>query len=48
MTARAAGAGVAFTRNLNEVTERLPEVTERARRLPASQVVLDGEVILEG
>jgi DNA ligase 1 len=34
-----------FTRNLNEVTERLPEVVARARELLVTDVVLDGEVI---
>jgi len=38
-----------YTRNLNEVTDRLPEVVEIARSLPADQIVLDGEVLgLEG
>ncbi len=38
-----------YTRNLNEVTDRLPEVVEVARSLPAHEVVLDGEVLgLEG
>ncbi|HSJ27613.1 MAG TPA: ATP-dependent DNA ligase [Acidimicrobiia bacterium] len=32
-----------FTRNLNEVTERVPEVVDSARRLPVTAVVLDGE-----
>ena len=34
-----------FTRSLNEVTERLPEVVGLVRSLPAGQVVLDGEVV---
>ncbi len=34
-----------FTRKLNEVTDALPEVVERVRRLPGRQLVLDGEVI---
>jgi DNA ligase-1 len=34
-----------FTRNLNDVTDRLPGVVEVARRLAAHQAVLDGEVI---
>jgi DNA ligase-1 len=38
-----------YTRNLNEVTDRLPEVVTIARALPVDEVVLDGEVIgLEG
>ncbi len=34
-----------YTRNLNEVTERLPEVVAVARSLPADELVLDGEVL---
>jgi ATP-dependent DNA ligase I len=34
-----------FTRTLEEVTERLPEVIEAAAGLPARTAVLDGEVI---
>src|SRR5947209_9105402 len=34
-----------FTRNLNDVTARLPGVVEVVRALPAQQLVLDGEVI---
>jgi DNA ligase 1 len=34
-----------FTRNLNEITDRMPEVVEVIRRLPAEQVVLDGEAL---
>jgi len=37
-----------FTRNLNEVTERLPGVAELVRSLPAQQLVLDGEVLAVG
>jgi DNA ligase-1 len=38
-----------YTRNLNDVTDRLPEVVEIVRSLPAREVVLDGEVLgLEG
>ncbi|KUL33485.1 ATP-dependent DNA ligase [Streptomyces sp. NRRL F-4489] len=33
------------TRTLDEVTDRLPEVTALARELPAERFVLDGEVI---
>ncbi|MFC6063809.1 ATP-dependent DNA ligase [Streptomyces ochraceiscleroticus] len=33
------------TRTLDEVTDRLPEVVEAARALPATRFVLDGEVI---
>jgi len=35
----------AFTRNLADVTDRLPEVAEAVRRLPVEAVVLDGEAI---
>ncbi|MDJ1131155.1 ATP-dependent DNA ligase [Streptomyces iconiensis] len=34
-----------YTRTLDEVTDRLPEVTAAARRISAGRTVLDGEVI---
>jgi DNA ligase-1 len=34
-----------YTRNLNDVTARLPDVVEWARALPVRSVVLDGEAI---
>ena len=34
-----------FTRTLDEVTDRLPEVVETIRALPGRRMVLDGEVI---
>jgi DNA ligase-1 len=34
-----------FTRNLNDVTEHLPDVVELLRSLPATQFVLDGEAV---
>ncbi len=34
-----------YTRNLNEVTDRLPHVVELARSLRCSSVVLDGEML---
>jgi DNA ligase 1 len=34
-----------FTRSLQEITHRVPEVVEAARSLPVFNVVLDGEVI---
>ncbi|HYI61462.1 MAG TPA: hypothetical protein VEW93_06615 [Acidimicrobiales bacterium] len=34
------------TRNLNDITARVPEVVEVVRGLPAGQLVLDGEVLL--
>ncbi len=37
-----------FTRNLNEVTSRVPEVVELARALPARRAILDGEAIALG
>ncbi|MEO1063217.1 MAG: ATP-dependent DNA ligase [Actinomycetota bacterium] len=37
-----------FTRNLNDVTGRLPEVVEVARSLPVDSVVLDGETLSLG
>ncbi len=35
-----------YTRNLNEITERLPEVVEIVRGLPATHLVLDGEALV--
>ncbi len=37
-----------FTRNLNDITERLPTVVETVRALPVASVVLDGEVLAYG
>ncbi len=34
-----------YTRNLNDVTERLPSVCDAVRALPVESVVLDGELI---
>lgn len=34
-----------FTRNLADITHRLPEVVEVARRLPVRDVILDGETL---
>ncbi|HYH48925.1 MAG TPA: ATP-dependent DNA ligase, partial [Acidimicrobiia bacterium] len=34
-----------FTRNLNDITDRMPEVVEVIRALPVDQVVLDGEAL---
>jgi len=34
-----------YTRNLNDVTARVPEVVEAVRALPARELILDGEVI---
>ncbi len=34
-----------FTRNLNDITERLPETVALVRSLPCESVVLDGEVL---
>ena len=34
-----------YTRNLNEVSARVPELVEAARAYPASSLVLDGEVL---
>jgi DNA ligase 1 len=45
---RAGDEVAVFTRNLNEVTHRLPEVVAFARSLPVGQVVLDGEVLAVG
>ncbi len=35
----------AYTRNLADITERVPEVVDAVRTLPAQALVLDGEVI---
>ncbi len=34
-----------FSRSLDDITERLPEVVEAVRALPARELVLDGEVL---
>jgi DNA ligase 1 len=34
-----------FTRNLNDITDRMPEVVKIVRGLPAEQAVLDGEAL---
>ncbi len=34
-----------YTRNLNEVTGRVPEIVESVRALPADSLILDGEAI---
>jgi DNA ligase-1 len=34
-----------YTRNLNDVTDRVPEVVDAVRALAASELILDGEVI---
>jgi len=41
-----AGAQVrVYTRNLNDVTDRVPEIVEAVRALPAAALILDGEAI---
>jgi DNA ligase-1 len=42
---RAGEAVRIFTRSLDEITERLPEVVAAVRSLPVQRVVLDGEVL---
>ncbi len=42
---RSGGSVGVWTRNLNDVTDRLPEVVDLARSLPATSFVLDGEVL---
>lgn len=37
-----------YTRNLNEVTEAVPEVVAAIRALPAREIVLDGETVALG
>jgi DNA ligase-1 len=34
-----------YTRNLNDVTDRVPEVVDAVRALPARELILDGEVL---
>ncbi len=34
-----------YTRNLNEITERLPGIVEAVRRLPVDAAILDGEAL---
>lgn len=47
--AHRSGADVrVFTRNLNDITERLPEVVSVVGGLPAEQLVLDGETLTLG
>ncbi|MFR9673585.1 ATP-dependent DNA ligase [Streptomyces sp. TR06-5] len=43
--ASAAGAVRIWTRTLDEITERLPEVVAAAAALPVTRAVLDGEVV---
>jgi DNA ligase-1 len=42
---RSGGDVAVFTRNLNDVTVRVPEIVELVKALPASKVLLDGEAI---
>jgi DNA ligase-1 len=42
------GRVAVYTRNLNDVTVRVPEVVEAVRALPARELILDGEVIALG
>jgi DNA ligase 1 len=42
---RAADRVAVYTRNLNDVTSRVPEVVEAVRALGAEELILDGEVI---
>ena len=37
-----------YTRNLNDITARLPEVADVVRSLPATSLVLDGEALVLG
>ncbi|QKE82808.1 ATP-dependent DNA ligase [Arthrobacter sp. NEB 688] len=43
---RRAGEVTVFTRSLDEITERLPEVVEAVAALPGGDLVLDGEAIV--
>ncbi|HEX4926519.1 MAG TPA: ATP-dependent DNA ligase [Burkholderiales bacterium] len=42
---KAAGAVHVFTRNLNDVSARVPELVEAVQRAPAQSLILDGEAI---
>ncbi|WP_404352028.1 ATP-dependent DNA ligase [Phycicoccus jejuensis] len=42
------GGVTVFTRSLDEITERLPEVVEAVAALPGGDLVLDGEAIVLG
>jgi ATP-dependent DNA ligase I len=42
---RAGGAVAVFTRTLDDITARVPEIVEAALELPVSAVVLDGEAV---
>jgi DNA ligase-1 len=42
---RAGDRVAVYTRNLNDVTSRVPEVVDVVRSFPASELILDGEVI---
>ena len=37
-----------FTRNLNDITERVPEIVAKARSLTLDSVILDGEALIVG
>jgi DNA ligase-1 len=37
-----------FTRNLNEITQRVPEIVAKALSLPLDSVILDGEALIVG
>lgn len=37
-----------FTRNLNDITERVPEIVATVRSLPLESVILDGEALIVG
>ncbi len=42
---RAGDVVTLYTRNLNDVTDRMPSVVEQLRALPVGSIVLDGEVM---
>jgi DNA ligase-1 len=37
-----------YSRHLKEVTERLPEIVERARAFPVKEAIVEGEVVAQG
>jgi DNA ligase-1 len=42
---KSGGAVSVYTRNLNDVTASVPEVVEAVQRLPAAELILDGEAV---
>ena len=45
---RSGEAVAVFTRNLNDITDRVPEIVAKALSLPLGTVILDGEALIVG